>query len=273
MAWRCALEQKYKQKSHAWKCWISLKDFVDTMIQSSIQSAWMLIETVQSLLIHVLVFLIHQTHINVSFDLFMIINVLKLGRSEWWNISLTKIETHIQIKHDTCSLKLQFTSWFNFYLLKCQNLVYLISRMSFTCINWSMNTHVIEIISLVMVTWGMSFYSCNKVCCRSWMVVGGCRRRLFRLSSSSGTHKCAIGLVRTLDMEEHLRCLSAETSSTLCLYVALHCPVEESDCADGQMEEPKEQWFHRNISVHSYCHELQLREEVFAFPKQFLRSP
>lgn len=74
-------------------------------------------------------------------------------------------------------------------------------------------------------------------------------------------------------MEEHLRCLSAETSSTLCLYVALHCPVEESDCADRQMEEPKEQGFHRNISVHSYCHELQLREEVFTFPKQFLHSP
>lgn len=164
------------------------------MIQSSIQSAWMLIETVQSLLIHVLVFLIHQTHINVSFDLFMIINILKLGRSEWWNISLTQIETHIQIKHDTCSLNLQFTSWFNFYLVKCQNLVYLISRMFFTCINWSMNTHVIEFLSLVIVTWGMSFYSCNKVCCRSWMVVGGWGRHLFRLSSSSGTHKCAIGL-------------------------------------------------------------------------------
>lgn len=47
-------------------------------------------------------------------------------------------------------------------------------------------------------------------------------------------------------MEENLRCLLAETSSTLSLYVALHCPVAESGFADGQMEEPKEQGFHRN---------------------------
>lgn len=72
-------------------------------------------------------------------------------------------------------------------------------------------------------------------------------------------------------MEEHLRCLSAENLNTLLPHAALRCPVAELYCADGQMEQPQEQGFHRDILVHSYCHEL--RGVVFAFRKQFLPTP
>lgn len=52
-------------------------------------------------------------------------------------------------------------------------------------------------------------------------------------------------------MEEYLRCLSAEYSSTLLTHDALRCLVAESDCADGQLEQPKEQGFHCDILAHS----------------------
>lgn len=68
----------------------------------------------------------------------------------------------------------------------------LITRMSPICINCSLNTSRHRLISLLMMTWGMSFHSCNKACSRSWMLVGGLGRRLTRWSSSS--RKCSIRL-------------------------------------------------------------------------------
>lgn len=45
--------------------------------------------------------------------------------------------------------------------------------------------------------------------------------------------------------------------STHLPHAALRCPVAESNCADGQMEQPKEQGFDRDILVHSYCHYVE----------------
>lgn len=39
-------------------------------------------------------------------------------------------------------------------------------------------------------------------------------------------------------------------SSPLLPRAVLRCPVAKSDCADGQMQQPKEQGFHCNILVH-----------------------
>jgi hypothetical protein len=49
------------------------------------------------------------------------------------------------------------------------------------------------------------------------------------------------GLARMLTIGEHPLCASAENLRTPVRHVALLCPVAESDCACGQMEQPKEQ--------------------------------
>lgn len=62
--------------------------------------------------------------------------------------------------------------------------------------------------------------------------------------------------VRKLAIEEHLRCLTEENSSTSFSHAALRCPVAESDCADcadcadGQMEQSKEQTNYHDLCIH-----------------------
>lgn len=62
--------------------------------------------------------------------------------------------------------------------------------------------------------------------------------------------------VRKLAIEEHLRCLTEENSSTSFSHAALRCPVAESDCADcadcadGQMEQSKEQTNDHDLCIH-----------------------